>query len=239
MTEASTPQRNWRRTAGISNSCLRLPEAAEREGVASPPAGPLAGTGLAGKMTLGAETTVVLAGGGEATKLAVLVNRVADPVGTGIVADSSVGSINKNDLVVLVGRILVHPVRVEDAETTALATNALLGNAAEIAGGLELSDTLVNGLTVDNTLGNGPLTATTANANTVDNIALLGLVTKAASLVGAGRAGQTRDRGKLPVLPAPNAKKEAEDIALLLPPKLFNILISTHYEYLQVAKGCL
>lgn len=40
-------------------------------------------------------------------------------------------------------------------------------------------------------LGNGPLATSTANADAVDNVALLGLVTEAAGLVGARRAAGT------------------------------------------------
>ena len=53
------------------------------------------------------------------------------------------------------------------------------------------------------TLGDGLLAVTTADANAVDNVALLGLVAKTAGLVGAGRAGCTVDDVQLAVLPAP------------------------------------
>lgn len=43
-------------------------------------------------------------------------------------------------------------------------------------------------LTVGGTLGHGSLAATAADAHTVDDIALLGLVAEAAGLVGAGRS---------------------------------------------------
>lgn len=42
--------------------------------------------------------------------------------------------------------------------------------------------------TVGGTLGDGPLAATAADANAVDNVALLGLVAETAGLVGARRA---------------------------------------------------
>lgn len=48
--------------------------------------------------------------------------------------------------------------------------------------------------TVGGTLGHRPLAATAADADTVDDIALLGLVTEAASLVGArGARGAVDD----------------------------------------------
>ena len=51
--------------------------------------------------------------------------------------------------------------------------------------------------TVGGTLGSGPLAATAADAHTVDNIALLGLVTETAGLVGARGARGAVDNVQL------------------------------------------
>jgi hypothetical protein len=162
------------------------------------------------------ETTRLLAGCGEATSLAVLVDGVDDPVNAGVDADGLVLRVDKDDLVVLVGRVLVDPVRVEDTQVGAAAADTLLSGSLEGALVLELVDTLVGGLacrshampcqpwidslacrsshengrkrTVSGTLRGGPLAATTANAHAVDYIALLGLVAETAGLVGARRA---------------------------------------------------
>ncbi len=93
-----------------------------------------------------AKTTALLAGGGETTRLAVLVDGVGDPVDAGIATDGLVLGVDKDDLVVLVGRVLVDPVRVEDAQVGAAATDTLLSGALEGALVLELVDTLVGGL---------------------------------------------------------------------------------------------
>jgi hypothetical protein len=93
-----------------------------------------------------AETTALLAGGGETTGLAVLVDGVGDPVDAGIATDGLVLGVDKDDLVVLVGRVLVDPVGVEDAEVGAAATDTLLSGGLEGALVLELVDTLVGGL---------------------------------------------------------------------------------------------
>jgi hypothetical protein len=93
-----------------------------------------------------AETTVLLAGGGEATGLATLVDGVADPVDAGIATDGLVRRVDEDDLEVLVHTVLVDPVRVEDAESTAAAGNTLLGGRTKRALELELVDTLVGGL---------------------------------------------------------------------------------------------
>lgn len=62
------------------------------------------------------------------------------------------GGVHQDDLEVLVARVLVNPVRVQHTQATALAANALLSHVAQVASGLQLGDTLVDGLAVDNAL---------------------------------------------------------------------------------------
>lgn len=93
-----------------------------------------------------AKTTALLAGGGKTTRLAVLVDGVDDPVDAGIATDGLVLGVDKDDLVVLVGRVLVDPVGVQDAQVGAAAADTLLSGALEGALVLELVDTLVGGL---------------------------------------------------------------------------------------------
>ena len=76
------------------------------------------------------DTSVLLAGRGQATQLAVLVDRVADPVDACVTADCLVLRIDENDLEVLVGGVCVDPVRVEDAQVGAATTDSLLGDGA-------------------------------------------------------------------------------------------------------------
>lgn len=60
-------------------------------------------------------------------------------------------------------------------------------------GSSNCSQEAVSTHTIGGTLGHWALAATTANTHAVDNIALLGLVTQTASLVGARRARGTVD----------------------------------------------
>ena len=84
-----------------------------------------AGAGLVVAVAL-VEAAGLLAGGGEAAGLAVLVDGVDDPVDAGVLADGLVLGVDEDDLVVLVGGVLVDPVRVQDAEVGAAAADTLL-----------------------------------------------------------------------------------------------------------------
>lgn len=73
-------------------------------------------------------------------------DRLDDPVDAGITTDSLVLRVDQNDFVVLVGRILVDPVRVENAEVGATAADTLLSRRAEGTLVLQLVDTFSDGL---------------------------------------------------------------------------------------------
>jgi hypothetical protein len=92
------------------------------------------------------ETTGLLAGGGEATRLAVLVDGGDDPVDAGIAADGLVLGVDEDDLEVLVGGVLVDPVRVQDAQVSTAAADTLLSGRLEGALVLQLVNSLVGGL---------------------------------------------------------------------------------------------
>lgn len=71
---------------------------------------------------------------------------VADPVDAGVTADGLVLGVDKDNLEVLVGRVLVDPVGVQDTQVRATAANTLLSGGTERTLVLELVDTLVGGL---------------------------------------------------------------------------------------------
>ena len=73
-----------------------------------------------------AQSTRSLAGSGKTTRLAVLVDWLDDPVDARIAANSLVLRVDEDDFIVLVGRVLVDPVRVEDAQVGAATSDTLL-----------------------------------------------------------------------------------------------------------------
>jgi len=123
----------------------RLPVAPERKGVLALPGLSAASLGVVVSVAL-VDTTVVLASAGKTTEFAVLVDWVGDPVDASITADGLVLWVDEDDLEVLVGRVLVNPVGVEDAQVGTTATDTLLSDRAKTTLELELVDTLVGWL---------------------------------------------------------------------------------------------
>lgn len=176
-------------------------------------------------------------------------NGVTDPVDAGITTDGLVLGVDKDDLVVLVGRVLVDPVGVQDAQVSSAATNTLLSGGLESTLVLELVNTVVGGLacshnrtlakknpsistdlkkicfstgkirTVGGTLGDRALAATAADTGTVDNVTLLGLVTETTGLIGARGARGTVDGVQLAELYYALSAKFNECIARHMNPR--------------------
>ena len=138
-------KQSTRRPTKHTTRSANLAVAPEREGVVPLPGLPPAGSGVV-ELVSTAKTTALLASGSESTALAVLVDRLDDPVDARVAADGLVLGVDADDLVVLVGRVLVDPVRVEDAEVSAATADTLLSSRLERALVLELVDTLVGGL---------------------------------------------------------------------------------------------
>jgi len=180
-------------------------------------------------MTL-AQATGLLASCGKAARFAVLVNWVDDPVDAGISADSLVLRVNKDDFVVLVGRVLVDPVGVEDPKVGATTTDTLFSGGLEGSLVLELVHTLVGGFAISSTLWHRSLATSTSDTDTVDHVALLGLVTQTTGLVWSGRSRCAVDDIQLSELPAADSEKESKDIGLLLLVKFFDVLEGTHLD---------
>ena len=98
---------------------------------------------------------------------------------------------------------------------------------------LQLADTLVNGLSVNNTLTDESLTSSTSDADSVNDVALSSLVTELSGLVGARGSLALHDDGKLSEFPGLDSHHEPEQIRLLASPHLFEILVTTHMELLN------
>ena len=183
---------------------------------------------MVGLVTSGLETSVFLASGGETSGFSVLVLGGSNPVDSSVSSDGLVVRVDEDDFVELVGSVLTNPVRIEDSKVSASSANSLLSDGSVGSGGLELVDTLVNGLSVDNTLGNGSLSTTSFDSDSVDDIALLGLVAELSSLIGSAGSVNLVDDWELSVFPGSHSEDESHNVGLLLSPQLFKILVGSH-----------
>ena len=108
--------------------------------------------GSIGSVSWSSKTSVLSTGWGKSTSLSVLVDRVADPVNTRIVADSSVLRIDQDHFEVLVGGILINPITVKNSQVSTDTSNTLFGNWSKISSEFNLIYTRVLGLSENNTL---------------------------------------------------------------------------------------
>jgi len=175
-----------------------------------------------------AQSPVLLPHTGETTGFTAFVHWLGDPVNTSIPTNSFVVRIHKDNFVVLVNTVLVHPVRVQDSQVSTASSNTFLGGTPETALGLQVVDTLADRFAVGSTLWHWLFTVTAADADTVDHIALLGLVSQTTGLVRARGTRSTMDDIQLAVLPASHTEEKAQYIRLLFPVQLADVFVCAH-----------
>jgi len=182
--------RLWSRGHIRSHRRTRLDQLAfpvELQAVAPQPAGATGAT-----LGLGELATLPKSSGGfscsrKTTEFPVLLDGGAHPVDLGVPGDGLVVGIDHDHLEVLVGGILTHPIRVQHTETLESTADTLLCNGLEVPLWLLFFDgTRGLGLAVWASLGNRPLTSSTTHSNTVDDEALLVLVSQPPGLVWPG-----------------------------------------------------
>ena len=174
------------------------------------------------------EASVLLAGSSKSTELSVVLLGRADPVDAWVSCDGLVGWVHKDHLVELEGSILSHPVGVEDTEVGGLASDTGLSGGLVRSSGLELADTHVSWLSVNASLGDVSLTASSSDAGSEDHVSLLGLVTELAGSLWSGWTRASVDSWKLSELPGSHSEDESNEIGLLLSPQLFKVLVGSH-----------
>ena len=154
-----------------SSGCLSVSPQLERVSVLP---GCVRGTALdvVGSVSLLSQTSALSAGGSQTSHLSVLVNGVADPVDLGIVSDSVVRWVDENDIVVLVGTVLVDPVRVQHSHVSASLADSVFSNRLQVSGKLKLVDTVVLGLTEHNTSSIRSLSASSSHGTSVHDVTL-------------------------------------------------------------------
>lgn len=208
----------------------------QRQGVVLLPGVTTTSLGLGEQVALG-NTSGLLSSRSKTSGFSVLVHGVDNPVVSGVSSDGLVRGVHQNDLVVLVGGVLVDPVRVQHSQVANSLTNTLLSSDSRRLLVLELRNTLVGGLTVGGTLGHWSLSATSSDSDTVDHETLLGLVTQSSGLVGSRRSGGSVDDVLLSVLPASDSQQESGDIGLLLSLQFLEVFVGTHFSVVISCEG--
>ena len=183
--------------------------------------------GLGEQVTL-VDTSGLLTSSSKTSSFSVLVNWVDDPVVSSVSYDGVVRWVHQDDFVVLVGGVLVDPVRVQHSQVGSSSTNSLFGGNSQRLLVLQLLNTLVSWLTVSSTLWNRSLSATSSDSDTEDDETLLSLVAQSSSLVWSRWSSDSVDDVLLSVFPTSDSQQESSDIGLLLSLQFFQVLVGTH-----------
>jgi len=153
----------------------------------------------------------------------------AHPVDLGVPSDGCVVNIHHDHLVVLVGRVLPNPVRVEDPQSLESPSHPFFSNRLKIPFWLLLFHSSRGfGFSIRTTLGNWALAATTSHGDTIDDKSLLSLVPQSTSFIRSCWARSSVDLSQLAILPTPDPEQVPHDIALLLPVQLGHVLVGAH-----------
>merc|ERR1719378_38483 len=166
-------------------------------------------------MTL-AHTTVLTSSSSLTSQLTVFHDSLADPVDPWISSDRFVHWINHDHFVIQISGILTDPVRVQHSESTSQSSCSLLSFRSSSTLELDLVDTFTFWLTISCTLGDGLLTSTTSQSNSVDDVTLLGSVSQSSCFVRACGSRSTMDGSEMAELPASDSEQESEQITLFL-----------------------
>ncbi len=163
----------------------------------------MVGTGsLTGRfVTSLVDTSVSLTSRSDTSVLSVLLVVRSDPVDSGVSSNGLMVRVNENDFVEFEGSVLSNPVRVEDSQVAALSSDSLFGHSSVRSGWFQLIDTLIDGFTVNDSLGNGLLSTTSSDSNSIDDISLLGFITELSCLVDSAGSVTFVDDGELSVFP--------------------------------------
>ena len=111
---------------------------------------------------------------------------------------------------------LSDPVRVQYAHVGVHSTDTLLSSGSKRSLELELSNTLVLGLSVNDTLGVGSLTSSTSNSASHDRHTRNTLVSETSRFLGTTRTSKLLDVRLHTSLPHTNTGKESKNIGALL-----------------------
>ena len=185
--------------------------------------------GVVEQVTL-VDTSGLLSGGSKTSGFSSLVDRVDDPVVSGVSSDGLVRWVDQDDFEVLVGGVLVNPVGVQDSQVRSTSTNSFFSGRSQGSLVLQLVNTLVGWLTISSTLWHRSLSATSSDSDSEDDETLLGLVSQSSGLVWSRWSRSSVDNSLVSVFPTSDTMQETHNIRLLLSLQFFQILVGTHFD---------
>ena len=171
---------------------------------------------------------MLLAGRSQSSGLSSLLGWVADPVDSWVISDGLAAGVDHDHFVVFVSSVLSDPVRVQDSETFQSSADRFLGSALQVLVELQTSDTGRLWLSVDDSLWDWELSASSSDSSSVDDVALLLSVAESTSSLDSRWARDSVDGGELSVLPDSESEDVLHDFALLLFPKFLEVFVGTH-----------
>ena len=157
----------------------------------------------------------------EATFLTSFVRGVHNPINSGITTNDLVRMINENDFKIFVRRVLVDPIRIEEAKIRESRTSTFLGHRSQVTTEFQLVNTVMLGFTIHNAFSIWAFATTTTNGHAHDDIALFGFEPETTGFVRSGRTMETMDGGELSVFPSTNTEEKSQHVRLFLLPKFF------------------
>jgi hypothetical protein len=212
----------------IVSSVQRLPLSDKVGGVVSLPGSTSRGSEVNRADTPVEETTMSSSSCSLTAHFTMLVLGEGDPSNLRIVTDSLVVGIYKDDFEPFVQSILTNPVGAQKSQVSASLTDTSLSNNLEVSGGLQAGNTMTSGLTVGSTLGDLLFASSSPDTDSVDNVSLLGTVSKTMCLVRTCGLCCTNNGGELSIFPATKTEQETESVRLLLSVKDLEVFVSTY-----------
>ena len=177
------------------------------------------------------KSSVFPSGCSQSSLFSMFVDSITDPVDLGIVTNCFMERIDADHFKVFEGRILSNPIRAQNSQCFGNSlSNSSLSNCLKVSNRLELIDTLIGRLSKDCSLWNLLLSTSSPYLDSVDQVSLLGSVSKSSCLLRSCWSRSPVDGIQLTQLPASNSKQECHNFRLLLPPNLLHILVGSHYQ---------
>jgi hypothetical protein len=106
----------------------------------------------------------------------VFVDGVTDPVDSGVVSNGIVLGVNTDDFEIFMSSVFSDPIRVQNSHGGHGFTDSLFSSGSQRSLEFETSDSLTGGFTVNDTLGNGSLSSSSSDFNSIDDISLFSFI---------------------------------------------------------------